>query len=500
MHENHSTTQSKPTLDLGAMGSQSRAAVKLLFPDGKVSLGSLQGSGLEYLWDRLVTDYESVTDSSASTFLIAAINDEIDRRKDAGPVPAAMAAPVGLPSAAASTETPVLPSDAVVSSCALHGTRPSPMCPQCQYLRAAVADQVRDRRRREDAAEVPLPDVVGLADLLAADDDEPEYLIADLLPYGGRAVLTADAKAGKTTTRNNLIRALVDGVPFLGEFDVPRAVERVAVLDLELSPRMSRRWLARQGIANPSKVHLIHAVGAGAAFDPLVPEVRARWADSLAGVDVLIIDCLEPLLLGLGLNPWNDGRRLLTAIDSLAAEAGIGSVIVLHHTPNGGNREAGDHGIRGWPDVRWFIRCEAPEDPTCPRYFLAHGRDVAVSDRLLELDSETGHLTARSGADAFKVKLARGASAAASSRDALLAALAADGGDGWTAGQIDHIGKAAGLARDTARGARTAAVRDGLLAVGKATGRSGANIHTLTREGAAAARAAADSDEGGADQ
>ena len=58
-------------------------------------------------------------------------------------------------------------------------------------------------------------------------DEDATYRVTGLWPTGGRVVLSAQHKAGKTRLTGNLIRSLVDGDLFLGAFTVAPA-ERVS--------------------------------------------------------------------------------------------------------------------------------------------------------------------------------------------------------------------------------------------------------------------------------
>ena len=167
---------------------------------------------------------------------------------------------------------------------------------------AAIADDVRrqigTRSRslaaQREAAVVP-PAPTNLADLLAQPDDEAAYRVGELWPTGGRVLLAAQFKAGKSTLVGNVLRSLVDGDKFLDRFDaVP--VGRVALIDTELDTRTLRRWLREQAIDNTERVSVLPLRGAVSTFDILDPATRARWAAQLSGADVVILDCLRPIL------------------------------------------------------------------------------------------------------------------------------------------------------------------------------------------------------------
>jgi hypothetical protein len=236
---------------------------------------------------------------------------------------------------------------------------------------------------------------ITLTTFLAQPDNEPQYRIDRLLPTGGRAMLAAQYKAGKTTLRDNLIRALVDGKPFLGEFKIERPAT-VALIDDEVDERQLRRWLRSQMIANTDRVIVKCLRGEVSAFDILDTDVRAWWAEQFHGIDILLIDCLRPIFDALGLSEDKDGGQFLVALDALLKEAGISETVVTHHFGHYSERSRGDSRLLDWPDVTWRImrdkNAEDLDNPAVDRYFSAYGRDVDVHEGLLDYTPETRSL------------------------------------------------------------------------------------------------------------
>ncbi|CAI9407878.1 hypothetical protein AESSP_01914 [Aestuariimicrobium sp. T2.26MG-19.2B] len=94
--------------------------------------------------------------------------------------------------------------------------------------------EVLKQRLRQDAQGVlvdertqivALPELESLAQLLAEPDVDAEYQVEGLWPTGGRVVLVAPHKAGKSTLVANLLRSLVDGEKFLDELRGPLRAE-----------------------------------------------------------------------------------------------------------------------------------------------------------------------------------------------------------------------------------------------------------------------------------
>jgi Bifunctional DNA primase/polymerase, N-terminal/AAA domain len=247
-----------------------------------------------------------------------------------------------------------------------------------------------------------LPPLVRLDEFLATPDDELAYRVDRLWPAGGRVILAAAWKAGKTTLLGNLIRSLVDGQPFLGTYEVQPA-RRVILIDDELDQRTLRRWLREQGIANTGRVELIALRGKVGTFNIVDPTERSRWAKHIGPGDVLLLDCLRPILDALGLDESHDVGRFLVPFDALLAEAGIGEAAIAHHMGHAGERSRGDSRLRDWPDVEWrLVRDKSRDvdgetDPGAPRYFAAYGRDVDQPEQLLGYDTTTRRLSITGG-------------------------------------------------------------------------------------------------------
>lgn len=246
------------------------------------------------------------------------------------------------------------------------------------------------RERAEDAAKLrgQIPAAESLADLLADPPETEEYAVAGLLPTGGRALFPAARKSGKTTARNELIRSLADGCPFLGFFPTT-ARSRVTVIDIEMSRAQSYRWLADLGIQNTKAVNMIHLRGKAATFNILDDATRSVWAEELAGSDVVLLDCLRPILDALGLNENTDAGQFLVAFDALLDEANASEAVVLDHAGHGNDRARGDSRKEDWADALWYLEMADRQDPASERKFRAMGRDVEVAQGVLEYDAET---------------------------------------------------------------------------------------------------------------
>ncbi len=257
-------------------------------------------------------------------------------------------------------------------------------------------DEAKRRYEEQNRAEVGLPPVRNLTALLAEPDTETAYRINDVAPAGGRVMLAAQAKSGKTTLTGNLVRSLGDGDPFLGRFCVNGHARRVVVIDTELSENMVRRWFRDQGIVHTDRVDVIALRGRVGAFNILNPERRTEWAALLRGADYLILDCLRPTLDALGLDEHRDAGKFLVGFDALLAEAGITDALLVHHMGHDGKRARGDSRLQDWPDATWKV-LRLNDSPDSDRFFTAFGRDVDVPEGRLDFDPATRRLTYSDG-------------------------------------------------------------------------------------------------------
>jgi AAA domain len=266
-----------------------------------------------------------------------------------------------------------------------------------QWLR--VNHEARRRLDDENRTPVALPPVKSLTELLSEPDDATQYRIEGLAPSGGRIMLSAQYKAGKTTLRDNLVRVMVDGEPLFGRFAVNEPAEQLVLVDNELSDNTMRRWLRDQKIVNTSEVaDVIRLRGRVGVFNLLDDRSRDQWAARLRdiGCDYLVLDCLRPVLDALGLSEDKDAGRFLVAFDALLDDAGIPDAAVVHHMGHASERSRGDSRLQDWPNAIWRIVRET-DQPDSARYFSAYGRDVEVPEGRLSFDAATRRLTYSGG-------------------------------------------------------------------------------------------------------
>jgi hypothetical protein len=247
---------------------------------------------------------------------------------------------------------------------------------------------------QEERPLTPIPEAISLQERFKLVRPGVEYRIQDWFVAGGRVVLVAQYKSGKTTLVGNVVRPLVDGGLFLGVAEV-RPVGSVVLLDFEMSEGQIEAWLRDQSIKSTDRVHLISLRGAAGSFDILNPARRREWALHLraVGAEFVVVDCLRPAMDAIGLDEHSEAGRWFTAFDELLKDAGVPEALIVHHSGHGGDRSRGDSRILDWPDGIWNLIRADRDDLNSPRFITAKGRDISVDEGVLTFDPLTRHLT-----------------------------------------------------------------------------------------------------------
>ena len=263
-----------------------------------------------------------------------------------------------------------------------------------------VIDGVRERllKARIDEAyaeAVAPPEMVEFTNQHPQPYDTP-WVVEYLIPRGGTIANTAQKKAGKTTMTGNLIRALVSGEDFLGEFQVMGRYT-VALADLEMSPGQHAKWLIDMGLHGNRRLYVMHLNGRARSF-PLWPGARREQiVQQLRQIeaDVLIVDPVGPLFRAHGVEENSiEAARVIDALKEIAADAGVSVLFYNLHAGKDLTKGArGYSGLEDIPDVIW--RMEGQRDQPA-HIFRAWGRDVDET-RGLVYDKETRKLAATTG-------------------------------------------------------------------------------------------------------
>lgn len=286
-------------------------------------------------------------------------------------------------------------------------------------LRKAVADlHQRDKAREVYDKIRNLAEAKGLRERmdsaidrlseLPEDDEEDLWRIQDLWMQSQTVLLTAKYKAGKTTLMLNVIRSLVDGKPFLGQFETTPIDGNLLIVNAEMTRRQFRRWLRESGVENREKVFALHVRDAGPSAGNLLDSgVRDLLIRRLNEIDAraLILDPLNPLLAGAGVdeNASSDVARWFNALKEVEQASPIEDTMLVHHFGHNGERGRGSSKFMDHPDALWTYTVEDTPDPgdddedllgqidaaPAPRFLKAIGRDVELAKSRVEFDPAT---------------------------------------------------------------------------------------------------------------
>ncbi len=263
--------------------------------------------------------------------------------------------------------------------------------------------RVREEAQRRLSAQLrrPIPTVVSLTELLATEDEQEQYRVDRVWPAEGHVLLSAQYKAGKTTLRDNWLKAQVDEHRFLNAFDVTPLKGRIGVLDFEMGDKKNRRHLRQMGVMHPDAVDFLDMRGVASSLNLLDSGSRREWLALITAHDweTVVLDPISPALVALGLdeNSNKDVRTFLNAWEELLAEAGIYESLVIHHSGHSGDRSRGAAAFRDWPSAYWDLNRERDKngdtDDSAPSYFKAKGRDVDYPESELVFEKTTLSLT-----------------------------------------------------------------------------------------------------------
>jgi hypothetical protein len=173
--------------------------------------------------------------------------------------------------------------------------------------------------------------LTSLGALLDEPDDQMDWLVDDLLPAGGVALLTAKPKVGKSTLARQLALSVARGERFLD-----RMTAQGAVIYLALEEKRSevRKHFRAMGATGDEAIYIF------ASTAPVDVLVQIRTVIGEKQPALLIID---PLFKFTRVRDGNDYAQVTAALEpllALARETGT-HVLCVHHEGKG-DRQGGD--------------------------------------------------------------------------------------------------------------------------------------------------------------
>lgn len=224
------------------------------------------------------------------------------------------------------------------------------------------------------------------------------YRIDHMMVEGHNTNIAASYKVGKTTLLVNRVRSYVDGVPFMGSFDVKPVDGRVVVFNYEVSDNQFVSWLDRVKIENQHKVSAVNLRGKNFFIQD---DDACEWAiKALRQMECEVWE-VDPLSAAIRGNTKDEevASDFIARIERIKDEAGVKDLVLTTHTghlsgydSNGraaNERTSGSARFLGWPDALWTYTKDAQEH----RYLSVLGRDVECEEFQVLMDPATIRLT-----------------------------------------------------------------------------------------------------------
>ncbi|VDR41176.1 Uncharacterised protein [Tsukamurella paurometabola] len=254
--------------------------------------------------------------------------------------------------------------------------------------RLVASERGSEAKAARAACSLAIPEPINLAEYVR---QTPRQIVHDLLPYGLGLGLFAEKKAGKSTAVMELVRALISGDKFLGQFDTELPEDaRVVLLDTEMGVDLLHEEYVTNGVLAPdeaARFDVFDLLGTPALADVRTEAVRARWRERITPGSFIIIDCLYKVLGALSIGENDDAvGRVITGFEQLVTECGAVGWVLVHHLGKDPTKGARGHGsIEGSMAVLSYLRLTG--SLTDPREFWAFGRGgVSIEPLLLSYD------------------------------------------------------------------------------------------------------------------
>lgn len=212
-------------------------------------------------------------------------------------------------------------------------------------------------------------------------DDTPVICRIDgMWARGTNLLLSAFAKAGKSTLVMHLLKALSEGSDFLGRKSL-KVDGTVIYVNLELNQSLLRKFAKDTGVDLESdRLWALDQQGKAGQLRFDDPGFRKDFAGFMKDLDceVLVIDPLSPILamVGIDSNDTDQTRRAMEWIGEMATDADADTVIIDHTGHADKTRARNSSAKLDWTGVSWNLR--APSDETDRRRTLHVGTGRGV--------------------------------------------------------------------------------------------------------------------------
>lgn len=259
----------------------------------------------------------------------------------------------------------------------------------------------REARRRVDAEEAARAwRGWGEDELLsdALDDDSAldlDYMFGRVMSKDDNVLLAAKFKTGKTTMLGSFIKSILDGTPFLNEFEVQDDVDelRVGIWNCEMTRSGFLSYMKNAGIQNGNKAKIHHLRGCPTPVmsNEVAREKTIEWLAE-NNIKIWIVDSWSILCAWnkVDMNDNSEVMRLCAELDSIKQEAGVRSIILTAHSPKseleGEESAIGAQNLSGWADTIMMLVREKDK-----RFVWSRGRcDMEIPETEVVMNPESG--------------------------------------------------------------------------------------------------------------
>lgn len=231
------------------------------------------------------------------------------------------------------------------------------------------------------------PFALPLGEFMEAEAQETQFLVEDLIPRGGVAILAARPKVGKSLLAFNLAFALAEGKPFLGH---ETTKTKTLIVQLEdPSPEIRKRL---NTMAPECQSEFDHEIFIRAGSSLGNEEAFKRLPEVIKQNDIGLV-VIDPFVFFAGGLDENDAAKMgefFGKIRKIAFDTGATILIVHHHRKSAGD---GGEGIRGSSailaavDVALELHRDRQNETAAT--LKVTSRHARIEDKLIVLDPDT---------------------------------------------------------------------------------------------------------------
>jgi hypothetical protein len=259
-------------------------------------------------------------------------------------------------------------------------------------LNCHPSNKALERKIEMSASNIPSLKGTTLKELLLMEFPPLDYLVQDILPAEGLAILSGGPKIGKSWFALSLAIALASGSQFLGDIEMPKTKVIYVTLEDSLRRLSERAIKLLNGLeANENLIFYTEFPKYGAEGIHHLKKILDENPDTRLIITDTLIQAI-PTITGNGSNQYQFFTQLLKEIQQMAFERKLLHLFV-HHTKKGRGQTTdhfddmhGSTGIFGSADVALMLDRVRENESACLRIT---GRDVQEQTLPLTFNSDT---------------------------------------------------------------------------------------------------------------